>query len=206
MKKILSLAAVVLACGLSVAAARPEGNSPSVGTGLTPRIGTRSSVGNSGPGGRSVGAATAGRRTSAGRTRPDQTADREMSAADQKLQETIEAADSLSELMQLSRRVQASSSAEVRQAMVDALDGQGKDAADLLAAYIGDPDTEVASSAFSAWSSKLEDMNSARRIQAILAAAQLLQQKAHPQAGGSIHGHGQGLPNNGPQTYRTRNR
>ena len=200
MKKILSIAAVALTCGLSFAAPRSEGNPPSVGNGLPPRIGTRQSVGNQGQGGR-----VAGRRTSAGRTRTDQAADREMSAADQKLQESIEAADSLSELMQLSQRVQASSSVEVRQAMVDALDGQSKDAANLLAVYIGDRDAEVASSAFSAWASKLEDMNSSRRIQAIQAAAQTLQQGGRAHAGG-MQAHGQNLPDNGPQTHRARNR
>ena len=128
----------------------------------------------------------------------DTTPGQELSASDQKLLQAIEEADSLSELTQLSRQVQASKSAEVRQAMVDALDNQGKDAVNLLAAYIGDSDEDVANSAFSAWSSKLEDMKSARRVQSIMAAAQVLQQGGQFRAGGPAYGQGGRFQAGGP--------
>ena len=131
----------------------------------------------------------AGRRMS-GKTQRGQAAGRNASASDQKLLQAIEEADSLSELMPLSRQAQASRSAEVRQAMVDALDGQGKDAANLLAAYIGDSDEDVANSAFTAWVSKIEDMKPARRAQFIMTAAQALQQGGQFQAGGQGYGQG----------------
>ena len=138
-----------------------------------------------------------------GRMQHGRTSGRDLSAADQKLQQAIEEADSLSELMPLSRQAQASRSAEVRQAMVDALDGQGKDAVNLLAVFLDDPDEDVANSAFIAWSAKLQDMKSARRVQSIMSAAQALQQGGQFRAGGP--GHGQNMPVGGPQAYpRTR--
>ena len=82
--------------------------------------------------------------------------------------------------------------------MVDALDGQGKDAANLLAAFLGDSDEEVANSAFTAWVSKIEDMKSARRVQAIMAAAQALQQGGQFQAGGPAYGQGGRFQSGGP--------
>ena len=192
MKKILSIAAVALVCGLSVAQPRPEGSALPPGNGQPPMAGMRPSAGRSAMGQRMSGRMQHGR-----------TSGREMSAADQKLQQAIEEADSLSELMPLSRQAQASRSAEVRQAMVDALDGQGKDAVNLLAVFLGDSDEDVANSAFIAWSSKLQDMKSARRVQAIMSAAQALQQGGQFRAGGP--GHGQNMPVGGPQAYpRTR--
>ena len=211
MKKILSIATVALVCGLSVAQPRPEGSARPSGNGQPPMSGMRAPGANSGQAVRPG----SGRRTS-GKTQRGATSGRESSAADQKLLQTIEEADSLSELMQLSRQVQASKSAEVRQAMVDALDEQGKDAANLLAAFLGDSDEEVANSAFAAWVSKIEDMKSARRVQAIMAAAQALQQGGQFQAGGSAYGqggrfqtggpaYGQGQPYGGPQFQQPRN-
>ncbi len=216
MKKILSIAAVALVCGLAAAQPRPEGLPPPPGNGQPPMAGMRPSAGRSAMGQRMSGRMQHGR-----------TSGRDLSAADQRLQQAIEEADSLSELMQLSRQVQASKSAEVRQAMVDALDEQGKDAANLLAAFLGDSDEEVANSAFAAWVSKIEDMKSARRVQAIMAAAQALQQGAQFQAGGSAYGqggrfggpgygqggrfqtggpgYGQGQPHGGPQFQQPRN-
>ena len=185
MKKILSIAIVALAYGLSVAQPRPEGNGLPPDNGQPPMARGRSPGANSDQTVRS----SSGRRTS-GKIRRDTTSGQKLSASDQKLLQAIEEADSLSELMPLSRQVQASSSAEVRQAMVDALDGQGKDAVNLLAAYLGDSDEDVANSAFSAWSSKLEDMKSARRVQSIITAAQALQQSGQFQAGGPAYGQG----------------
>jgi len=87
----------------------------------------------------------------------------------------------------------------------------------------------VANSAFTAWVSKIEDMKSARRVQAIMAAAQALQQGGQFQAGGSAYGqggrlqtgepayeqggrlqtggpaYGQGQPPSGPQFQQPRN-
>jgi len=210
MKKILSIATVALVCGLSVAQPRPEGN------GLPPGNGQPRMAGRSSPGANSdrTVRSSSGRQMS-GKMRRDTTPGQELSASDQKLLQAIEEADSLSELTQLSRQVQASKSAEVRQAMVDALDNQGKDAVNLLAAYIGDSDEDVANSAFSAWSSKLEDMKSARRVQSIITAAQALQQGGRFQSGGSAYGqggrfqtggpaHGQGQPYGGPQFQQPR--
>ena len=211
MKKILSITVVALVCGLSVAQPRPEGNGLPPGNGQPPMAGGRSLGANSEQAIRSG----SGRRTS-GKMRRGTTSGRESSAADQKLLQAIEEADSLSELMQLSRQAQASKSAEVRQAMVDALDGQGKDAANLLAAYLGDSDEEVANSAFTAWVSKIDDMKSARRVQSIIAAAQALQQGGQFQAGGRAYeqggrfqaggpARGQGQPHGGPQFQQPHN-
>jgi hypothetical protein len=146
----------------------------------------------------SAGRSGMGQRMS-GRMRRGRTSGRDLSAADQKLLQAIEEADSLSELMPLSRQAQTSRSAEVRQAMVDALDGQSKDAVNLLAVFLGDPDEDVANSAFTAWSSKVEDMKPARRVQAIMSAAQALQQGGQFRAGGPVHG--QNMPVGGPQAY-----
>ena len=211
MKKILSVATVALVCGLSVAQPRPERSAQPYGNGQRTMVGERSPSANSGQSVRSG----SGRRTS-GKMRRGTTSEGESSATDQKLLQTIQEADSLSELMQLSRQAQASKSAEVRQAMVDALDGQGKDAVNLLAAYLGDSDEDVANSAFTAWSFKLQDMKPARRVQAIMAAAQALQQGGQFQAGGSAYGqggrfqsggpgYGQGQPYGGPQFQQPRN-
>ena len=148
MKKILSIAAVALVCGLSVAQPPPGGSTPPSGNGQFPMVGGRSPGSNSGQAVRSG----SGRRSS-DKTRRGTKSGRESSSADQKLLQAIEEADSLSELMPLSRQAQTSRSAEVRQAMVDALDGQSKDAVNLLAVFLGDPDEDVANSAFTAWSS-----------------------------------------------------
>ena len=188
MKKILSIATVALVCGLSAAQPRPEGSALPPGNGQPPMAGMRPSAGRSAMGQRMPGRMQHGR-----------TSGRDLSAADQKLLQAIEEADSLSELMPLSRQAQTSRSAEVRQAMVDALDGQSKDAVNLLAVFLGDPDEDVANSAFTAWSSKVEDMKPARRVQAIMSAAQALQQGGQFRAGGPVHG--QNMPVGGPQAY-----
>ena len=205
MKKILSIATVALVCGLSIAQPRPEGSALPPGNGQPPMAGMRPSAGRSGMGQRMSGRMQHGR-----------TSGRDLSAADQKLLQAIEEADSLSELMPLSRQAQTSRSAEVRQAMVDALDGQSKDAVNLLAVFLGDPDEDVANSAFTAWSSKVEDMKPARRVQAIMSAAQALQQGGQFQAGGPAYGqggrfqsggpgYGQGQPYGGPPFPQPRN-
>ena len=211
MKKILSIATVALVCGLSIAQPRPEGSALPPGNGQPPIAGARAPGANPGQAVRPG----SGQRTS-DKMRRGSKSGRASSASDQKLLQTIEEADSLSELMQLSRQAQASKSADVRQAMVDALDGQGKDAANLLAAFLGDSNEEVANSAFTAWVSKIEDMKSARRVQAIMAAAQALQQGGQFQAGGPAYGqggrfqsggpgYGQGQPYGGPQFQQPRN-
>ena len=61
-------------------------------------------------------------------------------------------------------------------AMVEALESEdmnGRSASD-LAYFIADPDEDVASAAFSAWSSVLENVHGGRRARAILETADIL--------------------------------
>ena len=110
------------------------------------------------------------------RRMPDRV-DREpqMSESDQKLLETIEESESLRELIRLSRRASMSRHPEIRMAMVDALEARGTDAAEMVAAYIADPDEDVSESAFTAWTSLVNEMKPSRRAKAIVAAAAVLQ-------------------------------
>ena len=191
MKKILSIAAACMVGCMSVAAARPEGAPPSG----QPPSGQPSARGRQQqPQSRAQdGARKPGRRTGASGVRMPQGRRSELSESDQKLIDSIEDADSLSMLMRLSRSAQMSRSSEVREAMVDALESQGKNAANELASYIGDSDEDVSDSAFSAWASMLEEMKPQRRVLAIQAAAQRLQSN-RLQGGGQ---HGQGMPQQG---------
>ena len=184
--KMLSIAAVVLTCGLVAAAARPEGAPPPHGNSQPNAAKMRQAPSRPDTSKRARGTTPSGRRTPSNGNRRNQ-----VSGNDQKLLDAIEEADALSELTSLFHRVQASRSAEVRLAMVEALEEQSKDAANMLAAFIGDADEEVSGSAFSAWVSKLEDMTPERRIQAIQAAAQTLQQSGAFQ-GGRMNGAFQG--------------
>ena len=179
MKEMISIVAVCMACVLSAAVPpRQGGGQPPPSGPIQPQAaGRQPPRPQAGQQGRRVPAGARGRRMQ-GRT---------LSESDQKLVDSIEEADSLSILMRLSRRAQASRSAEVRQAMVDALEDKGKDAANELAVYLADPDEDVAGSAFSAWSAMLEDMKPARRVLSIQAAAQILQ-SSRLQVGGQ-HGH-----------------
>ena len=122
-------------------------------------------------GGRSMGR-TASNRGAGSVRRVQKTGD--ISVADQRLVDQIEAADSMDELSRLARRAASSRSADVRMAMVDALESQGERAANDIALYIADSDEDVAESAFSAWTGILGDMSRSRRVQAIRAAAQTL--------------------------------
>ena len=95
---------------------------------------------------------------------------------DRRLIDAIEDADSLHELRRYLQAAAMSRSAEVRMAMVEALeneDSHGRSASD-LAYFIADPDEEVSSAAFSAWSSVLEDVHGGRRARAILETADIL--------------------------------
>ena len=99
-----------------------------------------------------------------------------LSSRDERLIDAIEDADSLHELRRYLQAAAMSRSAEVRMAMVDALeneDSHGRSASD-LAYFIADPDEEVSSAAFSAWSSVLEDVHGGRRARAILETADIL--------------------------------
>lgn len=125
----------------------------------------------------------------------------DISAADQKLIENIEEADSLEALSRLSRRAASSRSADVRMAMVDALESQGERAANDIAYYIADSDEDVAESAFSAWTSLLGDMSRSRRVQAIRAAAQTLATAGSMQMRGGDQRQGYG-PMQGPGQYQ----
>ena len=49
------------------------------------------------------------------------------------------------------------------------------DAAEMVAAYIADPDEDVSESAFTAWTSLVNEMKPSRRAKAIVAAAAVLQ-------------------------------
>ena len=95
---------------------------------------------------------------------------------DRRLIDAIEEADSLRELRRYLQAAAMSRSAEVRMAMVDALeneDSHGRSASD-LAYFIADPDEDVSAAAFSAWSSVLEDVHGGRRARAILETADIL--------------------------------
>ncbi len=95
---------------------------------------------------------------------------------DRRLIDAIEDADSLHELRRYLQAAATSRSAEVRMAMVDALeneDSHGRSASD-LAYFIADPDEDVSAAAFSAWSSVLEDVHGGRRARAILETAEIL--------------------------------
>ena len=96
------------------------------------------------------------------------------SDSDQKLIDQIGEAESMDDLSRLSRRAAASRSADVRMAMVNALESQGERAVNEIAAYIGDSDEDVANSAFTAWTGVLQDMSRSKRMQAIRAAAQTM--------------------------------
>ena len=74
----------------------------------------------------------------------------DLSDADQKLVDQIGEAESLDALSRLSRRAASSRSADVRMAMVDALESQGERAVNEIAAYIVDSDEDVADSALTA--------------------------------------------------------
>lgn len=99
-----------------------------------------------------------------------------LSGHDRRLIDAIEDADSLRELRRYLQAAAMSHSAEVRMAMVDALESEdmhGRSASD-LAYFIADPDEDVASAAFSAWSSVLDDVHGGRRARAILETADIL--------------------------------
>ncbi len=196
MKKILSIAAACMVGCMSGAAARPEGGPPPPGQ---PPSGQSSAKGRQQPQqSRAQNGRKPGRRTSASGARMSQGRRSELSESDQKLIDAIEEADSFAMLMRLSRSAQMSRSSELREAMVDALESQGKNAVNELASYIGDSNEDVSDSAFSAWSSILEEMKPQRRVLAIQAAAQKLQ--GNRLQGGGQHGKGvphQGMPQQG---------
>ena len=97
-----------------------------------------------------------------------------LSPADSRLIDAVDDAETMMELSRLMPKVLASHNPEVRQSMVDALEDQGARSVNDLAYFMADPDLEVADSAFSAWTSVLEDTSPARRIAAIRAAARIL--------------------------------
>jgi hypothetical protein len=97
-----------------------------------------------------------------------------MSESDQKLLEQIGEAESMKALSRLAQSARSSRSAEVRQAMIEALASHGEDAVNDLAEYIADTDNEVAGAAFNAWAEILGNMDRSERIRAISAAAGVL--------------------------------
>ena len=119
------------------------------------------------------------------------------SDSDQKLIDQIGEAESMDDLSRLSRRAAASRNADVRMAMVDALELQGERAVNEIAAYIADSDEDVANSAFSAWTGLLDDMSRSKRVQAIRAAAQVIGTAGSMQMRGGDQRQGYG-PMQGP--------
>ena len=97
-----------------------------------------------------------------------------LSGHDRRLIDAIEDADSLHELRRYLQSAASSRSEDVRMAMVDALEEKGGRSASDLAYFIADPDEDVASAAFSAWSSVLDDAHGGRRVRAILETADVL--------------------------------
>lgn len=114
------------------------------------------------------------RRGGSERTRTRRENSGEMSESDQKLVEQINEAESMKAISRLSQSARSSRSAEVRQAMVEALERHGEDALDELVAYIADADKEVADAAFNAWAEILGGMDHNGRVQAISSAARML--------------------------------
>ena len=109
-----------------------------------------------------------------GRTHNDRDRRERLSGHDRRLIDAIEDADSLHELRRYLQSAASSHSEEVRMAMVDALEEKGGRSAADLAYFIADPDEDVASAAFSAWSSVLDDAHGGRRVRAILETADVL--------------------------------
>lgn len=108
-----------------------------------------------------------------------------LSPEDRRLVSAIDDVESLGELMRLLPAARASRNPEVRQSMIEALEDQGSDhggerCAQAIAAFIVDPDEEVADAAFSAWTSIVDDLPAHRRAAAIVAAAQAVNAPAHP--------------------------
>ena len=99
---------------------------------------------------------------------------RDRNSREERLIEAIEEADSLHELRRYLQTAATSRSEDVRMAMVSALEAQGGRSASDLAYFIADPDEDVASAAFTAWSSLLDDARGGRRIRAILETADIL--------------------------------
>ena len=104
------------------------------------------------------------------------------SPADRRLIEAVEDAETSMELSRLMPQVLASHNPEVRQAMVDALEDQGRRSVNEIARFMADPDPEVADSAFSAWTSILEELAPSRRVSAIRSAARILTPPPPPAA------------------------
>ena len=91
-----------------------------------------------------------------------------------RLIEAIEEAESLHALRRYLQEAATSRSEDVRMAMVSALESQGGRSASDLAYFIADPSEDVASAAFTAWSSLLDDARGDRRVRAILETADIL--------------------------------
>ena len=102
--------------------------------------------------------------------------DGQLSKHDQRLIEDIESASSAHALRRYLQAAVSSRTEEVRMAMVDALgNAEGMHSVADLAYFFADPSEDVAESAFSAWTSALEDARGHRRVRAIIEAAQILQ-------------------------------
>ena len=131
-------------------------------------------------------------RRNSGQSRERRSDSDELSESDQKLLEQIEEAESMKAISRLSQNARSSRTAEVRQAMVEALAKHGEDALDYLAEYIADSDNEVAGAAFNAWAEILGNMDRSERIRAISAAARVL-------VSAGMYGGGRGSANGMPR-------
>ena len=97
-----------------------------------------------------------------------------LSGPERRLIDAIEDADSLHELRRHLQAAASSRSEDVRMAMVEALEDKGSRSASDLAYFIADPSEDVADTAFSAWTSVLDDARGGRRVRAILDTAEIL--------------------------------
>ena len=101
-------------------------------------------------------------------------AEEHLSPEDRRLLSMVEEAHGLHELSRVFPHASRARSADVRSALVDALEEHGERAAGMIAAMIADSDEDVSESAFSAWTGILDDMSPRRRVAAIHAASQAL--------------------------------
>ena len=173
--RILAGAAVAAVCVVAIGAERPV--PPGAGTsshGMDMRAGGAQMRQVSAPVAHQQGAGYA--RTRNGRRGGSGVNKSRLDQQDRTLLDSIENADSSAALSRLMSSAMASRNAEVRQAMVDALADKGRKGANGLAYFIADPDDDVAESAFSAWTSILDEYGASGRAAAIISASAIIQQ------------------------------
>lgn len=161
-KTACSVLCVVVASLAFAAGNGPQNGGPGKGVPRTDGRGPGASVERRGP------SAVRGPRAGEARGRREAVPGQALrSEAENRLIESIEEADSMDLLMRHYPIARASRCADVRRAMVSALEDQGARGLKALVPFIGDPDEDVADDAFSAWTSILQDMPARRRLMAI---------------------------------------